>query len=120
MAEVQQESFLAWFLFKYAGEMTNENQVGFTLDIDGEKVVMFVTVWETMWSLACPIMRLDKSAKKSLFEIMTKHADNSAMGLTLLNEMLCIVNSSTNLNPADTDDWIQSFAEHAVDLMKMA
>jgi hypothetical protein len=120
VAEIQQDAFLAWFLFKYDGEMTTENQVGFTLDVEGEKVVMFVTVWETMWSLACPIMRLDKSSKKSLFEIMTHHTDNSAMGLTLFDEMLCIVNCSTDPNPAETEDWITSFAEHAADLMKMA
>lgn len=119
MAEIQQDAFLAWFLFKYDGEIT-DNLVCFSLDIEGEKVVMFVTVWETMWSLASPIMRLDKSSRKSLFEIMTHHAENSPMGLTLFDEMLCIVDCSTNANPADTGDWIQSFAEHAADLMKMA
>ena len=120
MAEIQEEAFLAWFLFKYDGKMTTENQVGFTLEVGGEKVVMFVTVWESMWSLASPIMRLDKGSKKSLFEIMTHHAESSPMGLTLFHEMLCIVNCSTNPNPAETDDWIISFAEHAADLMKMA
>jgi hypothetical protein len=42
------------------------------------------------------------------------------MGLTLFDEMLCIVNCSTDPNPAETEDWITSFAEHAADLKKMA
>ena len=111
------EAFVFWFNTTYGAEQLGDNLWGFNIDIDGQKVVTFLFIWDDFWSVACPFMQLDKKAKSQLFEIMEAHSDRSAMGLTIIGDMLCIVNCSNELNAYEADQWIQDFANHAVELM---
>lgn len=117
MSSVESEAFKFWFITKHNAEQINDNFYGFKLLIDGKSVIVFLTIWDSMWSVACPILVLDSKAKKNLSEIMEAHSDQSAFGLIKFEDMLCIVNCSTNFNAADADEYVQEFATHAVSLM---
>lgn len=51
-----------------------------------------------------------------MFSILEQHVDLSPVGLTLIGDMLSIVDGSQELNAAEADVWIISFAAHAAEL----
>lgn len=116
--DVESEAFVFWFASKYEAQNIGDNLWAFSLDVEGQKVVTFLFMWGDFWSVACPIMHLDKKSKQNAFEIMVEHSERSAMGLTVIEDMLCVVNCSNNFNAPDADEWIQGFAAHAADLAR--
>lgn len=111
------EAFMYWFASKYEAEQLDDNFWAFNLEVDQKKVITFIYFWEDYWTVACPILQLDKKSKSNLFSIMEQHADRSPVGLTLIGDMLSIVDCSQELNAAEADVWINSFAAHAAELL---
>jgi hypothetical protein len=120
MSNTQVEAFEFWFSNKYNAEKIGEDQLAFTLEIDGEKVPTFIFFFEGMWSVICPFMLLGKKSKSDLIKLINEHLDQSPFGITLLGDLLSITNCSTNFNAADADEFINEFARHAVMLMRPA
>lgn len=117
MSSVSSEAFIYWFVSKYDAKEIDENLYAMSIDVAGKKMPTFLNVWDDMWSVSCPILSLDKKAKQNLFEHVYKHSGQSAMGITIIDDMLCIVNCSTNFNAPEAEDWILSFAGHAAALL---
>lgn len=111
------DAFLFWFASKYGAENLGENLWAFTLETGGQRVPTFLFMWDGFWSAACPIMNLDDSAKANFFEIVAEHSNRSPMGITVIEDMLCIVDCSDDFNAANADEWILGLASHAAELM---